>query len=209
MGPSSAVRAFRLPTILPKLENVMGRLGYNPKKTRLDDVTRELILSEMDYARPHIHPAGHTRDNRIERRDNGSVFLESGIELKSSKLAGILAKAEKVTVLACTIGDELKQRFDKEAKGEQLTRAVILDAIASESVEAFADHITDILAQEYNYSGYRPTMRFSPGYGDFKTAIHSILLPFLDADKAGISSDPVTHILSPEKTISAVIGWVK
>jgi hypothetical protein len=90
-----------------------------------------------------------------------------------------------------------------------MTRAVILDAVASEAVETFADHVNEILAREHSLSGLKPTMRFSPGYGDLRTDIHTKLLPLLESERIGIRSHPQNFILYPEKTISAVIGWVK
>jgi hypothetical protein len=51
-------------------------------------------------------------------------------------------------------------------------------------------------------------MRYSPGYGDLGTEVHSFMLPLLDAGGIGVSYHPDSFILVPEKTISAFTGWI-
>lgn len=203
------IRPFILPVILPPFENVLGRLGYNPKKTSLDEKTEQEIRDALKFSGSFIHPKAHAMELPVVKCDAGSVTLEEGLVFHSAKLAQVLAKARQATVLACTIGQELKEETDRLTAAGEMTRAVILDAIASEAVEAFADHINEILAREHSLRGLKPAMRFSPGYGDLRTDIHAQLLPLLRSEEIGIRFHPENFILYPEKSISAVIGWFR
>lgn len=203
------VREMVLPTILPSLQNVLGRMGYNPNKTELDGSIRDRIIEAVQWAGQFIHPAAHVLDLNILKKETGLVLLEEGLALHSEKLTHILSGAQSVSLMVCTIGNALKDKTAEDSNAGNMTRAVILDAIASEAVEAFADYITEILARERGLQGLRPTMRYSPGYGDLQTDIHRDLLPLLEADKIGISHHPDNFILFPEKTITAVVGWTR
>lgn len=203
------VREFILPTLLPPLNHVLGRLGYNPNKTEMDEVIRGQIIETIQWAGGYIHPAAHVLDVNIVKKQADITVLEGGLPLQSAKLSAILADAVSVSLLVCTIGNKLKEQAVKASDAGEMTRAVILDAVASEAVEAFADQITEILSRERQLQGLRPTMRYSPGYGDLKTDIHHALLPLLEAEKIGVRHHPGNFILTPEKTVTAVIGWVK
>ena len=203
------VREIVLPTILPSLRNVLGRMGYNPSKTELDGATRDRIIEAIQWSGQFIRPAAHVLDLNILKKETGLVLLEEGLSLRSDKISQILSGAQSVSLMVCTIGNALKDKAAGESGAGNMTRAIILDAVASEAVEAFADYVTEILSRERGLQGLRPTMRYSPGYGDLQTDIHRDLLPLLEADKIGISHHPENFILFPEKTITAVVGWTR
>ncbi len=203
------LKKYSLPTILPSLNTVLGRLGYNFKKSILDEKTELMIKKEIESASHFIKPSGHSLDCRILNQTDDAVTLDSGISLQSKKLSKILENAEKVTLLICTIGKLLPDETARLMKNEEITRAVILDAIGSEAVEAFADYMTGVLMQENTVFGLKPSMRYSPGYGDLNTETHKEILPLLEADKIGVGCHKESFILIPEKSISAIIGWLQ
>lgn len=204
-----AVREIVLTTLSPDLSSVLGRLGYNPNKTQIDETMRDQIVETIRWAAPFIRPKAHVMETSILKKSPDTTTLEGGLQFKSSKVAALLSNATSASLMVCTIGNDLKDETDKAIKAGEMTRAVILDAIASEAVEALADHVTEVLAREHRLRGLKPTMRFSPGYGDLKTDVHDRLLPLLEAEKIGVSCHPENFILKPEKSISALIGWIK
>jgi hypothetical protein len=200
-------RYFALPVIKPGLSDVLGRLGYNPKKTELDDRTLGLVEGGISYSMPYNKPVGLSVDCLVAGKGPESVTLDCGIVFRSKRLALIMKNCVSATVLACTIGSALTGEIVRLTEEGEISRAVILDAAASESVEAFAQYINSVLAREKVLRNLKPVMRFSPGYGDLKTDIQPEILKLLGAEKIGLTCSPENFILKPEKSITAIIGW--
>jgi len=201
------IRRLAPPAIIPSIEKVMGRLGYNKKKTKVDDSIIQKIQNEISSSINIIHPIGNVLENKITSKYDDFIVLESGLKLKSRKICNILKDVSSVSLMICTIGKEITEKTIDLTKREDFSTAVILDAIGSEAVEALADYIEKTLSIEKSYLGLKPTMRYSPGYGDLKTDIHKEMLPLLEATSIGISFHQESYILIPEKSISAFIGW--
>jgi hypothetical protein len=198
-----------LPSIEPLLDDVMRRLGYNAKKTIADEDTIRLVYDLITQAVNLTKPVGNTLDLNLYEIIENKIHLEKGITLVSGKLAGVLSNCRKITLIAGTIGQRLPERIKEELKNERLLESVILDASASEAVEAFINYIQRVLEQENHIQGFKPSMRYSPGFGDLKIEVQKLILPLLEADKIGITYNPENFILQPEKSITAIIGWYK
>lgn len=199
-------RIFKLSFILPEKENVIRRLNYNPKKTILTEDIYKIINRELLTSKEIIKPIGIIDDLNIKETQDNKVFLED-IEIVSKKLSGVLKNSKTITIVAATIGEEITKEVEKRLKEENYTGAVILDAIGSEAVESFVDYIQNILEREKKLSGYKPTMRYSPGYGDLSLDFNAYILDKLSTKEIGLTIHPETKILIPEKSITAVIGW--
>src|SRR5271157_5973384 len=135
---SMPLRSFSLPSITPPVDKVLSRMGYNRKKSSLDDNILSMVEKEIENSAPLIKPEGRTLDCLIERVENGSVNLDCGIEFKSARLSEIMAGASRATLILCTIGGALPEKTGELLKEGLMTRAVIADAIGSEAAEAFA-----------------------------------------------------------------------
>ncbi len=201
-------RSFQLPYILPEEEDVIKRLNYNPKKTLLTEDIYSIIKKEIEASKDFISPKGITHEIMIKSKQDNKVFLED-IEIVSKKLSDVLKNSNKITIIAATIGEEITKEVEKRLKEENYTGAVILDAIGSEAIESFVDYIQNILEREKKLSGYKPTMRYSPGYGDLSLDFNAYILDKLSTKEIGLTIHQETKILKPEKSITAIIGWEK
>jgi hypothetical protein len=93
-------------------------------------------------------------------------------------------------------------------QGENLTRAVILDAVASEMTDSGLDWIMDYMNQVLMRKARRLTKaRFSAGYGDFSLENQKVIHELLRLDKIGVFITD-SCILMPEKSVTAVAGIV-
>lgn len=73
-------------------------------------------------------------------------------------------------------------------------------------VEQTADAAEQTLRNEEREEGQFLTGRFSPGYGDYPIAVQNDLLRLLDAPrKIGLCATPA-HLLTPRKSVTAVLG---
>jgi len=202
-----SIRKFSLPYILPEIDTVIRRLNYNPKKSIFDKDIELFVKKELSGLISVISPVAKVSDLKIDNITSSNITFENGFEIESVKLAMVLKNSKKATFMALTIGEKLTLEVEEALKKEEYTKAVIIDAIGSEAVEKFADYIQDVIARENRLFSLKPTMRFSPGYGDFSLSYQKEILLLLEAEEIGISLHPESLVLIPEKSITAVVGW--
>lgn len=203
----NTLRFWNVAPVLPPFSAVLGRLGYNPHKNDLDPEWVERIGTLIREALPDIVCAGVSAEFEIVRMDHEKITLPAGVEFVSSKLAAALEGCSSLTLMACTIGGGVKKKVEAAFQSGEPSLGVIYDAIGSEAVDALADRINETLVREKSFSRRSPSMRYSPGYGDWKIDVQPLILDLLQARRIGIESAPETHLLNPEKSITAVIGW--
>lgn len=200
---------FRLFSIEPPLDRVLSRLGYHKTKTVAEPEQMAVIKETVSESLPYIHPLGYTSEEKIQSIDTVSVTLSNGLIIRSTRISELFHYCRSVSLIACTIGGEIETLVDEANTAGEMARAVILDAIGSEAVEAFVEYIHGAITQKMQMMGYRSTMRFSPGYGDLPTAIQPHLLNLLEAHKIGLTCHPESFLLQPQKSVTAFVGWEK
>ena len=131
--------------------------------------------------------------------DEGTVDL-GFIKTESTSLAKVLAKTGEAFVVACTLGVEVDRVIGKLSKTSR-AEAFIFDAVASAIIEAALDAVEVEIAGEC-----RITKRFSPGYGDLSLSCQGEILDYLSAPLyLGVTLND-NGMMSPMKTVTAVIG---
>lgn len=122
------------------------------------------------------------------------------LEFCSESLKKNLCGCEKAYLFAATAGIESQRLINKNSVLSPL-KGIVTDCIGSAAIEAFCDRLNSFLdGGEF----LRP--RFSPGYGDLPIDCQKNILDFLDAKKhIGLSlSDSL--MMSPSKSVTAIIG---
>lgn len=113
---------------------------------------------------------------------------------------------EKVIVMCATLGAEI----DKVIRINQISdmaKAVVLDSFASVAIEQVCNKFDELIAEKYE--GYFQTFRFSPGYGDYPIELQKSVLSMLDAPrKIGLATNE-NSLLTPTKSVTAVMGLSK
>lgn len=124
---------------------------------------------------------------------------------RSKSLSRNLNGCGKVLAFAATLGagvDYLIQRYTRL----EMSRAVILQAVSAAVIESYCNEVCGRLAESYRAQGWFLRPRFSPGYGDFSLELQKPLLGALDAGKRiGIKLTD-SLLMTPSKSVSAVIG---
>jgi cobalamin-dependent methionine synthase I len=120
----------------------------------------------------------------------------------------MLSGCEQILLMGATAGQTIMEEISLATQGENLTRAVILDAVASEMTDSGLDWIMDYMNQELMRKARRLTKaRFSAGYGDFSLENQKAIHALLRLDKIGVFITD-RFILMPEKSVTAVAGIV-
>jgi len=164
------------------------------------------IKRAIDAAYTLIRGRGCYRTFKVTEVGEDHVAIEgSGTLLTGANMVKLLSRCDYVTLLAATIGGDLEARVD-DLKTAQTADAYFLDVVGGWMADYMADRVDAVVQTEITRSGYARTMRYSPGYGDWRLEVQAEMLRLLEASTIGIGCTE-TFILQPRKSVTAVIGW--
>ncbi|WP_003543378.1 Vitamin B12 dependent methionine synthase activation region [Desulfotomaculum nigrificans] len=112
----------------------------------------------------------------------------------------------KASVVAVTVGETIEQETNRLFQIGETAAAVILDAVATAGVEAAADWVVHILAQQNRGRGLFATPRYGPGYGGLAMEYLPTLYELAGAQQIGITFNQF-YQMTPVKTLLFVVGW--
>lgn len=134
----------------------------------------------------------------------GSVAF-AGIATGSGHLRRHLAGCREAWLFAATLGAETDRLLRRWAV-QDVSRAVMVQACAAALLETYCDECCAKLAGEAAGEGLFLLSRFSPGYGDFDISCQRALLEAVEAPKRIGLTATGSMMLSPTKSVTAVIG---
>lgn len=163
-----------------------GRVEMNEAMEALMNECEQLILSE---AKPKY----------LSKK----IPLENSGLIRGDSVREHLRGCEQGIIICATLGSGI-DRLLRAAQVEDMAKAVVADAMASAAIEQVCARLDDIIAAE-NPDSYL-TWRFSPGYGDYPIELQETFLRLLDAPRRiGLCTDE-NSILTPTKSVTAVMG---
>ena len=125
--------------------------------------------------------------------------------IESKGLAKNLENCKSVVVFGATIGLELDRLIAKYSKISP-SKAIMLQAIGAERVEALCDELCGELSAEKRKEGLFLKPRYSPGYGDLPLDFQRKLFSVLDCPRQiGLTLND-SMLMSPSKSVTAIIG---
>lgn len=171
-------------------------MSDDPRLPAMIERGQELLAAEM---RP-LHAA-----IRFPLAIGGDRLSIGPLSIESRDLAKALAGCEGAFLFAATLGagiDRLIARYE----AVDMPMALVLQACAVDAIETYADRTCESLARVCGAEGFALRPRFSPGYGDFSIQHQADILRLLDAGRRIGLSATDAHMLTPLKSITAVIG---
>lgn len=136
------------------------------------------------------------------RTEGATCRFGEVLTASSASLSAWLSGCDRALIFAATVGvepDRLIARYGRTSPA----RALIVQAIGTERIEALCDAFCEKMAKE-NASAL--TARFSPGYGDLPLEVQKDLFAILDCPrKLGISLTD-SLVMSPTKSVTAFVG---
>ncbi len=141
-------------------------------------------------------------------KDDGTPFVSlagTSLELPGRSMEEHMAGAVAVGVMAVTVGMGVERELRRLSLTDHVEQ-VIFDAAATTLVERAADACeADVIAGAAG-RGLFCNGRFSPGYGDMPLEVQPVLLATLDAPRRlGIMLSS-TLLMTPTKSVTAVMG---
>ncbi len=141
---------------------------------------------------------------RVNASVEGEQIALGPLKLTSRGLARHLEGCKEAYLFAATLGagvDRLMQTYTRT----DLPAAVVLQACAAALLESCCDEAQADIEKKLG-SGLMLRPRFSPGYGDLTLGCQPDILRVLDAPKKIGLSCTETNMLTPTKSITAVMG---
>ncbi len=136
--------------------------------------------------------------------ENGTVDLGFAV-WESTSLARNLRDCDEIVIFGATIGIEFDRLIAKYSRLSP-ARAYILQGIGTERIESVCDMFERDIKCDAEKSGRFIRPRFSAGYGDFTLDAQRDIFSLLDAPrKIGLTLTD-SLIMSPSKSVTAIIG---
>ncbi len=146
-----------------------------------------------------IQPRYTYRIFSIDRQNKAPHIAFTGQDIQA-----MLTDCERVIFLAATLGNGLELAI-RRAEVRDLSRAIVLDSCGSAAIEAVCDMAEQEIAAAIG-EGIHLTDRFSPGYGDLPILLQHEFINTVDAPRKIGLTVTNTHILTPRKSVTALIG---
>lgn len=135
---------------------------------------------------------------------DGCIKIED-LKITSRNLQKNLKGCQKIVVLGATLGIQVDMLL-KRYSYMDMARVVVLQACAAAMLEEYLDDCQEELEKELEEQGLYLRPRFSPGYGDFSIEHQKDILKMLDAAKRIGLTMTDSSMLTPTKSVTAVIG---
>ena len=176
-------------------------LGYG--KHAIDERTRRLIQDSFEELEQVTDAKFVYRIFEVSIPDT-DVLKIGKLEIKSKNLSKNLKGCHMAVLFGATLGTGVDMLMKKYSIVD-MTKAVVLQACAAAVLEEYCDKMQKQIALEALEGLYlRP--RFSPGYGDFSILHQKELLEMLEAPKKIGLTMTDGYMLTPTKSVTAVIG---
>lgn len=187
---------------------ILTRLGYRRGITELDggfwELTQHVIQRTEDLC--SLYLAYRVVD--ISEHLEGAVRLGDGTLLTGKALSKLLLESPKAVLMASTAGARVMEEIRALMNNGKTSEAMIMDAAASEIVDAGLDFLMNYMRTFLRREGRTLTRhRFSPGYGDFNIEQQAHFARLLNIGEMGITITE-TCMLTPEKSVLAIAGIV-
>jgi hypothetical protein len=203
MAPALFFESISIP---PPRKNIYRRLGFVKGVTDVTASQQEEIERYIGHASSLIHLKGAGLCMPITEIKGARIILPDGTEFESRQLAKLLANCNEIVLMGATAGREIMDAIEKDATGANVTRGIVLDAAASEIVDASLDWIMDYFNQSLRRENKRLLRkRYSAGYGDLLLETQRAMHRLLQLDRIGIEITD-SSMLVPEKSVTAITG---
>jgi len=188
-GPVEKIENFRVEF---DEKRILRLIGYRKRPKEIKEPIKSLIAEEKKKLDILLHPA--------------SIYTI--IDYAETSKHPVFKDAEKVAICICTIGPELEQEIKKLMEKNEMTRALILDALGSEAAEEVAIQSDRTLAEKAREMNLWPSKRFSPGYGKWDIKEQRFIFRLLPAADIGVRLKE-SCMMVPRKSVSFRINFYK
>lgn len=177
-------------------------LGYG--RHAVDEKTLLLVEECFQTLNQIASPKIIYRIFDVVPQENENLAI-GGIEISSGNLYKNLTGCEQAVILGATLGVSVDIEI-RRARFTNMAQAVVLQACAAALLEEYLEERQEEIRCEMEAKERYLRPRFSPGYGDFSISHQRKILQILDAAKKIGLTMTDSYMLTPTKSVTAVIG---
>ncbi len=187
-------------------KEIYRRLGFTSGVTKISPSQREEIERHIKNAASLIQLKGVGLRLPIEEIKGLKVTIADSLVFESQHLARFLRSCSEIVLMGATAGTGIIDAIERDIEGSNVTHGVVLDATASEMVDASLDWIMDYFNRTLLRENRRLLRkRYSAGYGDLPLETQKTMYRLLQLDRIGVQITE-SCILVPEKSVTAITG---
>ena len=184
-----------------RMKEAVRYLGYG--RHAIDEQTLELIQNSFQELEQLADARFVYRIFEIIEENENELTI-GGLRVQSKNLYKNLKDCNHAILFWATLGSSIDLLIKKYSVSD-MSKAVVLQACAAAFLEEYCDKMQEQIVDGLEKGLYlRP--RFSPGYGDFSIFHQKELLQMTDASKQIGLTMTDGYMLTPSKSITAVIG---
>lgn len=177
-------------------------LGYG--RNDVDEHTLQLIQTSFSELEQVAEKRIVSQIFQLNLKEDDWIELE-GVRIHSKNLSKNLKGCASVLVLGATLGIQV-DRLMKRYSYTDMAKVLVMQSCAAVMLEEELDHWQEKKEQEFLKENWYLRPRFSPGYGDFSIEHQREILEMLQAPKKIGLSMTDSSMLTPTKSVTAVIG---
>lgn len=191
------VRAYRAPDFNKK--DILRYAGVRGDAAELYALLQECLDEVESKLVYHICYREFAVTHYDSHLDLGFIKTES-VGLKKN-----LYGCESIILFAATVGMEIDRLIARYATVSP-TKSLLFQAIGAERIESLCDAFCREIAEEKAKIGFQTRPRFSAGYGDLPLETQKEIFAVLDCPrKIGLTLNQ-SLLMSPSKSVTAIIG---
>ncbi len=138
--------------------------------------------------------------------EDGIHLTKTSLVLPGNDIRNHLKGCEKAVLMCATLSSDVDRLIRVEELSDMLS-ALALDCLASTAIEQLCDKVE--LKIKEDFPEYEMTWRYGIGYGDLPISLQREFLTVLNAGKQIGLNATESFILTPRKSVTAVIGLSK
>lgn len=177
-------------------------LGYG--RCAVDEQTLQLIQESFEELGQIAKEKCIYRIFELSFADDDRLKIGE-LEIESNSLRKNLAGCKEAILFGATLGIAVDRQIRKY-EVMNMAKAVVLQSCAAALLEEYCDKMQEKLTKICVKGAGNLRPRFSPGYGDFSIVHQRDILKMLDAPKHIGLTMTEGYMLTPTKSVSAVIG---
>ena len=191
------VKSFSAPPVDKR--EVLRYAGVRESTPEMEKMLDECIALSEDKL-------GYNVCYRIfEIKKDGDTLDLGFASVKSKSLMINLEGCDRIALFCATVGSAMDRLIAKYSVVSP-SRAVMLQALGSERVEALCDTFCQYLGESFSFDEGDIKRRFSPGYGDLPLSLQRDVFAAIDCTaKIGVTLNSDMFML-PSKSVTAIVG---
>lgn len=182
-------------------EEALRYLGYPAEHA--DDATLEMMKTCEEKVLETAKVRYVYKIADITPAEQGVCVDGTDLILRGNSIKEHLTGCEKAALIAVTLSDGI-DRLLRFLQTTDMASALIADSLSSVAIEQACDKVEEMIKQEL--PSYNQTFRFGIGYGDFPIEQQKAFLNILNAGKQIGLMTNASSMLTPTKSVTAVIG---